>query len=61
MKKTIYSGKSKEDLIKALGERRITLRNMRFNATSSKTRDVKLISTTKKDIASIMTELNRHG
>ena len=57
MKKTNYKGKSKEDLIKALKEKRTTLRNLRFSATGSKTRDVKTVSVTRKDIARIMTEL----
>ena len=59
MKKTIYSRKSKEDLVKALNEKRTTLRNLRFSATGSKTRDVKAMGMTRKDIARIMTELNR--
>ena len=58
MKKTIYKGKSKEDLVKALGDRRETLRNLRFGSAGSKTRDVKVLGTTRKDIARIMTELS---
>lgn len=58
MKKTNYSGKSKQDLIKALGERRETLRKLRFGSTGSKARNVKGGVNTRKDIARIMTELN---
>lgn len=59
MKKTIYIGKSKQDLIKALGERRETLRKLKFGSTGSKARNVKGEASTKKDIARIMTELNK--
>jgi len=59
MKKTSYKDKSKEDLVRALGERRETLRKLRFGSTGSKTRDVKVVSGTRKDIARIMTELNK--
>lgn len=58
MKKISYSGKPKQDLIKALGERREALRELRFGSTGSKTRNVKAASGTRKDIARIMTELN---
>ena len=58
MKKTDYKGKPKEDLVKALKEKRNALRNLRFGATGSKTRDVKVVSITRKDIARIMTELH---
>ena len=58
MKKTSYKDKSREDLVKALGERRETLRKVRFGSTGYKTRDVKVVSGTRKDIARIMTELN---
>ena len=59
MKKTSYKDKSKEDLVRALGERRETLRKLRFGSTGSKTRDVKVVSGTRKDIARIMTQLNK--
>ena len=59
MKKTVYNGKSKQDLVKALQERREALRNIRFGSSGSKSRNVKVWATTRKDIARIMTELNR--
>jgi len=59
MKKTSYKDKSREDLIKALGERRETLRKVRFGSTGSKTRNVKGGASMRKDIARIMTELNK--
>ncbi|MDO8471084.1 MAG: 50S ribosomal protein L29 [bacterium] len=58
MKKTNYKDKSKQDLIKALQERRETLRKLRFGSTGSKARNVKGAGSTRKDIARIMTELN---
>jgi len=59
MKKTSYKDKSREDLIKALGERREALRKVRFGSTGSKTRNVKGGASMRKDIARIMTELNK--
>lgn len=59
MKKLDYKGKSTQDLIKSLGEKREALRKLRFGTTGSKTRNVKETGTVKKDIARIMTELNR--
>ena len=59
MKKTIYKGKSVSDLAKALYEKREALRNFRFGAAGSKTRNTKEGKNTRKEIARIMTELNR--
>lgn len=59
MKKTTYHGQSKQDLIKALTERRETLRKLRFGSSGSKARNVKGGASTRKDIARIMTELNK--
>jgi len=59
MKKTSYKEKSRAELLKALQERRVTLRNFRFGSAGSKTRNVKVGKNTKKDIARIMTELNK--
>ncbi|KKW01742.1 MAG: hypothetical protein UY36_C0017G0018 [Parcubacteria group bacterium GW2011_GWA1_49_11] len=58
MKKVTYKDKSREDLIKALIEKRETLRKLRFKSAGSKTRNVKGEASTRKDIARIMTELN---
>ena len=59
MKKTNYKDKSKQDLIKALGERREVFRKLRFGTAGSKARNVKEGGNIRKDIARIMTELNR--
>lgn len=58
MKKSTYKDKSRQELIKSLGEKRETLRKVRFGSTGSKVRNVKKTSNVKKDIARIMTELN---
>ena len=59
MKKTNYKGKPREDLIKALYEKRTSLRAFRFGEAGSKTRNVKEGSALRKDIARILTELNK--
>lgn len=59
MKKTTYTGKKKEELVKALYEKREALRTFRFGEAGSKTRNVKEGSLIRRDIARIMTELNK--
>lgn len=59
MKKTSYIGKSVQDLQKSLALKRVTLRDFRFGVAGSK-KNVKVGREAKKDIARIMTELNRN-
>lgn len=59
MKKTTYAGKAKDELVKALYEKRETLRTFRFGEAGSKTRNVKEGAHLRKEIARIMTELNK--
>lgn len=59
MKKTSYKDKSKEDLFKALYDKREELKDFNFGKAGSKTRNVKAGSTARKEIARILTELNR--
>lgn len=59
MKKTTYSGKAKDELVKALYEKRESLRAFRFGEAGSKTRNVKEGAALRKEIARIMTELNK--
>ena len=59
MKKTNYQDQSKQDLVKALGEKREALRKLRFGSTGSTVRNVKGRASTRKDIARIMTVLNK--
>ena len=53
-----YKNKTPNDLQKLIVEKREVLRHFRFGSTGSKTKNVKLGRTTKKDIARIMTELS---
>lgn len=57
MKKTAYKGKTHEELVKSLGEKRENLRKLQFGIAGSKTRDVREVRTLRKDIARILTEL----
>ena len=59
MKKTNYTGKTREDLIKALYEKREAIKAFRFNEAGSKTRNVKEGAALRKDVARIFTELNK--
>jgi ribosomal protein L29 len=49
--------KTPADLVKLIKEKREAIRLFRFGSTGSKTKNVKLGKTLKKDIARIMTEL----
>lgn len=59
MKKTSYKEKTHDVLLKELAEKREVARKFRFGVAGSKTRDVKEARNAKKDIARIMTELNK--
>lgn len=52
-----YKDKTPKDLMKLISEKREAIRNFRFGSTGSKTKNVKLGRTLRKDIARIMTEL----
>ena len=52
-------GKARADLVKALYDKRESLRVFRFGEAGSKTRNVKEGMQTRKEIARILTELNR--
>jgi ribosomal protein L29 len=51
--------KNKEELNRLLAEKRKALHNFRFNIAGSKTRNVKEGRNLRKEIARIMTELNK--
>jgi ribosomal protein L29 len=53
-----FKNKNIQELHKLISEKREILRDFRFGSTGSKTKNVKLGHTTKKDIARIMTELS---
>lgn len=52
-----YKDKTLKDLAKLIAEKREAIRHFRFGSTGSKTKNVKLGRTLRKDIARIMTEL----
>lgn len=53
-----FKNKTPQELTKLIAEKREDLRAFRFDSTGSKTKNVKLGHTTKKEIARIMTELS---
>jgi ribosomal protein L29 len=59
MKKTTYSGKSPSELQKSLSDQRNKLRDFRFGNASSRTKNVNAGKIARKEIARIMTELNK--
>jgi ribosomal protein L29 len=52
-----YKDKSPQDLMKLIADKQKAIRDFRFGSTGSKTKNVKLGKTLRKDIARIMTEL----
>ncbi len=52
-----YKGKNKKELMKALTEKKDSLRNFKLGNSRSKTKNVKEGRNIRKDIARIMTEL----
>jgi ribosomal protein L29 len=52
---------SDADLVKELTEKRETLRGMRFNVAGSKVKNVREQRATKKEVARILTELNKRA
>lgn len=50
--------KTPQELTKLITEKKEVLRNFQFDSTGSKTKNVKLGHSTKKEIARIMTELS---
>jgi len=59
MKKESFIGKSREDLVKALSEKRDEIRNIRFGTAGAKSKDTQAARKARKSIARIMTELNK--
>lgn len=59
MKKISFAGKNRDELVRALSEARNNLRDYRFAATGAKPKSVKEGRTARKNIARILTELNK--
>ncbi len=60
MKKTSYTGKDTKDLLKALYEQRGVVHKFHFGMAGAAARNVKEGRLAKKEIARIMTELNKN-
>lgn len=60
MKKPSYSGKQRDELVRALTESRTILREYRFSASGGKPKNLKDARASKKNIARVMTELNKN-
>ncbi|MCI0597582.1 50S ribosomal protein L29 [Candidatus Parcubacteria bacterium] len=56
-KKPSFNDKTKEELMKLLGEKREELRKLRFEAAGARPKDTNAPSKVRKDIARIMTAL----
>ncbi|MDP2593089.1 MAG: 50S ribosomal protein L29 [bacterium] len=55
------SNKTPKDLLKALSEKRLALKNFRFSMSGSKAKNIKEGKNLRKEIAKILTELSvRH-
>ncbi len=54
-----FSKKTEQELQKLLTEKRAALQEFRFNASGSKSRNVKEGRNLRRDIARILTELNK--
>jgi ribosomal protein L29 len=59
MKKKEFAKKSPKELVTALGDKKLALRTFRFSVAGSNMRNVKEGKALKKDIARIMTEVNK--
>jgi ribosomal protein L29 len=59
-KKENYKGKSVSELKKLLEEKRAALESFRFTISGSKVKNVKESRNTRRDIARILTELNKN-
>ena len=59
VKKADFTKETNEGLAQTLAEKREALRVFRFNVTGSARRDARSQRTTRKDVARILTELNR--
>ena len=59
MKKTNYTGQKREELVQPLVEKREALRKFRFGEAGSRTKNVKEGKHIRKDIARILTAINK--
>ncbi len=59
--KNNFKGMKKDELAKELATLRESIRSMRFKAEGSKSKNVKEVGTFKKQIARILTEINKNN
>ena len=57
--KNNFKGMKKDELVKELDTLRESIRLMRFKAEGSKSKNVKEVATLKKQVARVLTEINR--
>ena len=60
-KKTDITKHTQDELRKLTDAKREELRALRFNVAGSKNRDVKLAQKLRKEVARVLTQLNKHG
>ena len=60
-KKTDITKHTQDELRKLTDVKREELRALRFNVAGSKNRDVKLAQKLRKEVARVLTQLNKHG
>lgn len=58
-KKNSFAEKSDKDLIAEVGTQREAVRSFRFGTTGAATRNVRAVRAAKKEVARLLTELNR--
>ena len=56
-----FASKTEQELKKLVAEKRKQLQEFRFNASTTKSRNVKESRNLRHDVARILTELNRKG
>lgn len=57
--KNNFKEMKKDELVKELDTLRESIRSMRFKAEGSKSKNVKEVATLKKQVARVLTEINR--
>jgi large subunit ribosomal protein L29 len=60
-KKTNFTEKSPEELMKLLKEKREELRTLRFSAAGARAKDASALGKTRRDVARVLTELGNRA
>lgn len=56
-----FTKKTREELLKEIDEKNLSLKDIRFGVAGSKSKNVKEVKNIKKEIARIKTFLNKNG